>query len=178
MKLSRVWCAVVVALGVVATVPATASAAPEAAAGVMATYDGKRIDLSKGWHGARACAEIAIGDVRCYATTAEANRATQPTGAVTTLGVYDCPSGWVCLWQYKNFEGRRLQWSQAGTKYLADWDFRDRTSAVFLNRIQNGMEATNYVNNWFDEHSFYCAGCAYSNLADSGWDNKIDKIKI
>ncbi|GAA2986426.1 peptidase inhibitor family I36 protein [Streptosporangium longisporum] len=75
---------------------------------IIATYKGKKIDLGKGWQGAQACAEFAVGDVRCYDTATEADLATQPASEVGTLGRPDCPSRWVCLWQDENFTGRRL----------------------------------------------------------------------
>ena len=174
MKLFRTMAMLVAAIGITTTTAAPAMADT----GVIATYHGKRIDLSKGWQGAQACAEFAVGDVRCYDTAAEADTATRPAGEVAAKGMWDCPGTWVCLWQDKNYTGRRLQWSAAGTKKLADWDFRDKTTSVFLNRVQRGMEAVNYRTLGLDDHSFYCASCAYDNLAASGWNDKIDEVKI
>lgn len=180
MRLLRALAVVALSAGLAGTLsaPATAASVRDSGTGIIATYKGKSLDLSKGWQGAQACAEFADGDVRCYDTATEANLATRPVGEMSSLSRSDCPSTWVCLWQDKDFTGRRLQWSAPGTKKLAQWDFRDKTTSVFLNRIQNGMEGINYRSRWLDDHSFYCAGCAYNNLADSGWDNKIDEVKI
>jgi hypothetical protein len=180
MRLFRTLGAIVLSVGLTSALPGPATAAPahDFGNGIIATYKGKSIDLSQGWQGAQACAQFAIDDVRCYDTAAEANLATQPTGKMSTLGRPDCPSTWVCIWEHADFAGRRLQWSEPGAKKLANWNFENQTSSVFLNRIQRGMEAINYRNEWWDQRINYCAGCAYNNLADHGWNDKIDEVKI
>ncbi|MFE3129595.1 peptidase inhibitor family I36 protein [Streptomyces hydrogenans] len=122
---------------------------------VIATYKGKKIDLSKGWQGAQACSEIPSGEVYCYDTPEQADRAlaamlpaatdarsgdtsAKITGELSPTAISDCAYGWVCLWEHSNYTGRRLQWSAGGTKQLSDWDFRDQASSGCVNRNMGG----------------------------------------
>jgi hypothetical protein len=171
-------------IAVLAATPALAQAAPSAGTGtgIVASYKGKKIDLSKGWQGAQACAEFAIGDVRCYDTTQEADQAI--TGGFQTMASGDCPSGWVCLWESGNYAGRRLQWSASGTKKLADWDFRDKASAAFARRPQGGIECIDYRTGQPDPHLFLAVATYYpelvriSHVYGGSWNDKIDEIRI
>jgi hypothetical protein len=170
------------AVGVFGT-PGSASAATGAVHGVSASYRGSQIDLAKGWNGAQACAEFAPGDVRCYDSTAQADQATG--GGLQPMALYDCPSGWVCLWQSINYKGRRLQWSSAGTKKLAQWGFRDQASSAALMRPQGGAECTDYRSGGLpDPHLFLRAGAGYSDFRQisytygGNWNDKVDQISI
>jgi peptidase inhibitor family I36 len=88
--------------------------------GVTAVYDGQTINLKDGWAGAQSCISYSSTDVHCYATAAEADVVLGYTRAADPLvqralvegsslaAVPDCASGWVCLWEAINGEGRRL----------------------------------------------------------------------
>lgn len=47
----------------------------------------------------------------------------------------DCRAGWVCLFEHSNFQGRRLQWSDPGTRIrrLSDYGFNDKMSSWINN---------------------------------------------
>ncbi|MER5311531.1 peptidase inhibitor family I36 protein [Streptomyces sp. NPDC002773] len=179
MRLARTLVPVVTALCALTAGTATATAAPEPSATpefgfatqdketqlqqelakskpVIATYKGKKIDLSQGWQGAQACSEVPSGEVFCYDTVAQADRAlaalapaaekgrksagvaAKETGQLGPTAASDCTYGWVCLWEHSNFSGRRLQWSAKGTKQLSDWSFRDQASSGCVNRDMQG----------------------------------------
>jgi hypothetical protein len=193
---------------VLATSVVTLGATPVAAyagvgngGGIVASYHGKKINLRDGWAGAQACAEFAVGDVRCYDTTAEADRAVRPAagtaapaapaaaGAAGAAGdvhadaLGDCVYGWVCLWQDDNYKGRRLQWSAPGTKKLADWNFRDKASSGAVNRVQGGVECVDYRTGLPDPRMFLGAGGAYRfptvDYPYGGtWNDRVDEIKM
>lgn len=62
-----------VAVLAIATAPANAAEDPVTGAdnpvpttAVIATHNGKQIDLADGWDGATICTEVAVDDVRCY----------------------------------------------------------------------------------------------------------------
>ncbi|MET9443098.1 peptidase inhibitor family I36 protein [Streptomyces sp. NPDC006610] len=179
MRRARILVPVVAALCAVAASTTTSTAAPEPTASpevglatpaeeaalqkqlaeskpVIATYKGKRINLADGWQGAQACSEVPSGEVYCYDSAEEADRALAAI-APAAAGGYgkraalakaggefgptawsDCAWGWVCLWEHSNFTGRRLQWSADGTKQLGDWDFRDQASSGCVRRDQGG----------------------------------------
>ncbi|HEY0536572.1 MAG TPA: peptidase inhibitor family I36 protein [Actinoplanes sp.] len=182
----RRWTVALVATGITLVVGAfgaggEAAAATGAAGGVLASYRGGQIDLSRGWSGAQACAEFAPGDVRCYDSTAQADQA---TGELRPMALYDCPNGWVCLWQSINFKGRRLQWSSSGTKKLAQWGFRDQASSAALMRPQGGAECTDYRSGLPDPHLFLRADASYSDFRNisyvygGNWNDRVDQISM
>ncbi|MEU5977898.1 peptidase inhibitor family I36 protein [Streptomyces sp. NPDC047315] len=123
---------------------------------VVATYEGRQINLAEGWQGAQACTEVPSGKVYCFDTAEEADRAlavvapaaaaeakrnAAPAGARGALGTMapsDCAYGYLCLWEHSDYTGRRLQWSASGTKQLSDWDFRDKASAGCAYRVSGG----------------------------------------
>ncbi len=184
MNVRRTMTALAMGLAFAAVAPATAQAAAPASTGIIADYNGKKIDLSKTWGDAQACAEIKIGDVRCYDTEAEANRATNTAGGVSTKASGDCPSGYVCLWANSNFTGRRLQWSAHGTKTLGQYGFRDKASSVFARRPIGGVEGVDYRTGRPDPHVFLAAATYYDNLQEvdyvygGTWNDRFDEISI
>lgn len=122
---------------------------------VIATYNGREINLANGWQGAQACTEVPSGEVYCYDSTEEADealplidpageklRAAQADAAAKTdagiLAFDDCLYPYVCLFENGNGGDRGLQWSADGTKQLADWDFRDKASSGCVNRLTGG----------------------------------------
>lgn len=109
----------------------TAQADPTADRGTRATFDGRGIDLSGGWQGARACAVFAADDVRCYDTTEAADRASGYDRAADPLAARApaCASGWVCLYQYENGGGRRLIFNDEYWDNLGNYGFDNKTSS-------------------------------------------------
>ncbi|MFF3401494.1 peptidase inhibitor family I36 protein [Streptomyces sp. NPDC002659] len=150
-KAARIFAACTVAAAVLAGAGATAQAAPQPATeggskaghGVIASLRGERVDLSKGWQGGKACVVLTRTDVRCYASYAEANAASpanshsSQTHAATpnrVLGTANCPSGWVCIYEHSNFDGRRLQFSDEYWMSLAPYGFERMTSSWHNNQ--------------------------------------------
>lgn len=168
---------------------------------VIATYQGKEINLAEGWQGAQACTETPGGKVYCYASAQEADRALptiDPAAAAETakaaarvksLGIAgpmasgDCSAPYVCLWENSNYTGRRLQWSASGTKQLSDWDFRDTASSGCVNRVTGGATV-------YDDRSLlpdpYMAlgnlGCydftTVGYPTGGSWNDKADYIEL
>ncbi len=151
---------------------------------IMASYQGKRINLANGWQGAQICVEQAANDVRCYASAKEYTKDLgRRTKAIKSLAWSDCPSGYACLWEHINYEGRRLQWRDPGIKNLADWGFRDQASSV-NNRRQGGLELVDFRGLQIDPILFVRAGQYVSDLTrvaypyGGTWNDKVDRIKL
>jgi hypothetical protein len=149
--------------------------------GVLATYNGKQIDLAQGWQGADVCSEEALGKVECYDLAPQAKLSTEP-GAKGTI--YDCPSGFACLWQHAGAEGRRLQFHDPGTRDLAKWNFRDKATGAFNNRAIYGFELIDVRSFQPDRHLFIGVG-QYVNLSKesypgpgSNWNDRVDKVHL
>ncbi|MFD8144084.1 peptidase inhibitor family I36 protein [Streptomyces sp. NPDC059708] len=173
---------------------------------VIATYNGRQIDLSKGWQGAQVCAEALNGQVNCFDTQSEANAALvnenaavakresaigktpgkgapaqAPTG---TNASGDCSFGWICIWEHSDYSGRRLQWSEKGTKNLSNWGFRDQASSGCVNRYQNGAALVDFRDFMPDPIMLMGAGSCYDftrigyNYGGGSWNDKADAIEV
>ncbi|MEV5441639.1 peptidase inhibitor family I36 protein [Streptomyces sp. NPDC052644] len=224
MRLARALVPVVTALCTLTAGTATATAAPEPSASpefgfatqdkdaqlqqelnkskpVIATYKGKKIDLSKGWQGAQACSEMPSGEVHCYDTAAEADQAlaalipaaekgrksagvaARESGPLGPAASSDCVFGWVCLWEHSNYTGRRLQWDLEGTKQLSDWGFRDQASSGCVNRKAQGALVYDARSAMPDPYMVMGNGYCYdftkaSYWSGGNWNDKADYIEM
>lgn len=157
-------------LGITMASQVPATAAP---VGVLASYQGRVIDLGKGWDGAQVCAEYAVGDVRCYSNDQAAS------GDFAISDVNDCKISWVCLWEDIGNQGRKLQWNVAGTKKLEVWGFRDKASSAALHRAQSGAQLTNYRTSVLpDQHVALRADAIYEDFRQFNFNDKADEIKV
>ncbi|MGW7292373.1 peptidase inhibitor family I36 protein [Streptomyces xiamenensis] len=166
--------------------------------GVVAQYRGVEINLLDGWQDASICIEVDLGDARCYDSVEEADRDLSlydlnegtdreiPEGDISIAASSDCPWGWVCLWEYKNYSssGRLLMWSQPGTKNLGDWNFRDKASSACVARNQGGVEVHDWRTLMPDPWMVLGAGYCYNDFSKisypygGNWDNRADSIKM
>jgi hypothetical protein len=141
------------------------------AVGVLASYQGTTIDLSRG----REDAEFAAGDARCFRTPQDFAATTSEFGIAA---VEDCKTTWVCLWEHINHTGRRLQWNASGSKKLADWGFRDQASSAALHRLQGGATLVNYITVFPDQKAYLGANQIHPDFRSLGWDDKADEIQV
>lgn len=144
-------CAVVVALGVTGLAsPAIASPSSQAPRETsLASFQGRTIDLSKSWEGAKACAVLSRTEVRCYASREEekadlASLATSTSasrgagGPIGTLDWNGCDEEWLCIYEHASFGGRKLSFNDEYWHDLDNWGFVDMTSSFTNN--QGGRE--------------------------------------
>ncbi|MFE2178021.1 peptidase inhibitor family I36 protein [Kitasatospora sp. NPDC058115] len=170
---------------------------------VIATYKGEKIDLGKGWNGARVCTEVTGGAVYCHDSVAEADAAlavidpalaeaartakAAPAAAsgvvLTPQATSDCGYGWACLWEHSTFSGTLLRWSQPGTKYLSDWSFRDMASSACVYRSVGDMQIyddrTLQPDPSLNLSNGYCydfTGLGYPY--GGNWNDKVDYINL
>ncbi|MER6773997.1 peptidase inhibitor family I36 protein [Streptomyces bacillaris] len=168
---------------------------------VIATYNGRKINLADGWQGAQACSEVPSGEVHCYDTTEKADQAlaaiasttvrspesggssAKPGGAFGPAAIEDCAYGYVCLWEHANYAGRRLQWSAPGVKQLKDWNFRDQASSACVNRDRYGVLAydarTGLPDPYVTLAARYCAKFTNASYPTGGtFNDKVDYIEM
>jgi hypothetical protein len=154
------------ALGVLVTTGA-AQAQPSSGHGALASYQGKTIDLSEGWQGAHTCAVFTQDDIRCYSTATAGEKASGYQRATDTMAldaevgaaaVPACARDWLCLYQYKNGEGKRLIFQDEEWQNLDDYGFDNKPSS--------------WRNNQGDTDK---GGLArYADGSTSGWNIKLD----
>ncbi|MFC8722583.1 peptidase inhibitor family I36 protein [Kitasatospora sp. NPDC057198] len=167
---------------------------------VIATYHGKRIDLSEGWAGASVCTEVPGGAVYCHDSLAEADAAlpeiapalaeaakaapaVRADGLASPQAISDCTAGWACLYEHSDYSGRILRWSEAGTKNLDDWSFRDTASSACVNRSSGGMsvydERSFLPDPWMSLGNGYCYDFTTVSYPTGGnWNDKADYVEL
>ncbi|MGW1882288.1 peptidase inhibitor family I36 protein [Streptomyces sp. NPDC001970] len=183
---------------------------------VIATYKGRKIDLTKGWGTAQVCSEYPDLTVKCFDNDAQAQadmaayakkdsrvlprapkgrsamlapkspaaKAPDARGTRAAAAVTSCAYGWVCVYQDANWKGRKLQWSEGGTKSLGQYDFRDKTSSTCNNDEIGGMGLIDYRNNLPDPEIITPLGGCKSNLANDdypgigtgSWNDRADAL--
>ncbi|MFD4636164.1 peptidase inhibitor family I36 protein [Lentzea sp. NPDC058436] len=179
-KIARLAAAGLAALGLMAVVPSTAGAVES---GVLATYNGNTIDLAQGWEGATVCAQT-DGGVHCYDDDAAYRTATNlpasQDGGLGTASVDDCPPLWKCLWDNRNYSGRRLQWRDPGDFGLAQYGFRNRANSAANRKVQGGFHLWDVDPVW--DKVIHVPGS--SGIPDLGaypsgnWNNKVDAVVV
>ncbi|MFJ7423958.1 peptidase inhibitor family I36 protein [Streptomyces uncialis] len=163
---------------------------------VIATYEGREINLADGWQGAQACIEDPSAKVYCYATAAEANQhvarislaskaASEPPVPIEAgpTAIADCIYGWVCLFEHSNYSGRMLKWSAGGTKKLGDWNFRDEASSGCVNRRIGGAlvydSRTALPDPYMALGNGYCYKFPSASYPTGGnWNDKADYVQM
>lgn len=118
----------------------------------QAQYNGRTIDLSRGWQGAVACNVYSPTRVECFDTMTDANRAAgdllppqnHTEGTVVALAEPACPrrtinpdSYWFCLYQNIDYGGQTLRFADEYWQSLHTYNFAWRTSS-FYNRQSDG----------------------------------------
>jgi hypothetical protein len=66
--------------------------------------------------------------------------------ALSASAVHGCPSGWYCVYQDRDWRGRRLQFSDCSRNDLSNYGFRDQTSSWVNNgphrvQVKNDLTA-------------------------------------
>lgn len=149
-RTATVLAASVVLLGVWVT-PGIAGVEPQVEQGALASFEGGTIDMSEGWQGAQTCAVFATDDVRCYGSAEAADRATgydratDPLAAKATArelaALPACADDWLCLYQYKDGDGRRLIFQDEKWQNLEEYGFNNMTSSWRNNQDDAGYLA-------------------------------------
>lgn len=129
------------------------------------------------------CTEGADARMRCYATEADYRSAEGVAPAEAgTLDMYDCPSGYFCLWEWPEFGGSRVQYRTSGTKNLSS-AWRDRGSSYY-NRREAGGRLVDVRTAMPDPNLYFPAWGYHRDLGKQDyvyggtWNNKVDRIVL
>ncbi|MET9856275.1 hypothetical protein ABZY57_25445 [Streptomyces sp. NPDC006450] len=157
----------------VGSVTAMASSAQANGASVVASFEGKKIDLSKGWGAAQAC-NVKRSGITCFRTTAESDKAARQAAAAGTFGAQGYCSTPLRLYEHGNYNpngGRVLSFYDSGYwQNLGDWGFNDQTSSY-----RTGSCATTFAeHNWGGGAQAYVGAWVNDPAMGSGWWN--DKV--
>ncbi|UJW32576.1 peptidase inhibitor family I36 protein [Saccharothrix sp. AJ9571] len=106
-------------------------------------------------------------------TPAQAASPVTRAGDVSITAWSDCPSGWLCLWEHANGQGRMARF-QSGTVDLRDYNLQDQASSLW-NRTEVAWCA--YSGSGHIGDRLLIGAGQRINLADVGWDNKIDSVR-
>jgi len=147
--------------------------------GVIASFEGQQIDLSKDWGDAQACV-IAPDGARCYRTeremdAAEGDPAAQaaPSGGVVALAA--CSSS-VRLYDGTSYSGNVLQLTTRGVYHnLASLGFDNLTSSYKIGACSARFYDTTSGSTLYPGSTIANAS-ATSML--SGWNNRVGSVYI
>ncbi|MFF3214809.1 peptidase inhibitor family I36 protein [Streptomyces sp. NPDC002886] len=103
---------------------------------------------------------------------------------LAAAGTPTCSFGWVCIWEHKDWDGRKLQWSEDGTKTLGQYGFRDQTTSTCNNDQIGGMGLVDYRDNMPDPEIITGLGGCLSNLSNNdypgigtgSWNDRADAL--
>jgi hypothetical protein len=164
--------AVLVALAATVICPTVAHAAVKADAPVLATFEGKTINLATGWGAATACVQRANGTV-CYRTEAELDQqlATEPPTMVAAV----CSSS-VRLYRGAGFTLTVLALTTRQTVLnLSNYGFDNDTSSYKIGACSAGLYGAPSLGSPYPGST--AANASAANMV-SGWDNTISSVYI
>lgn len=161
---------------ILGVVGAPAQAAAPGVGSVRASFGTVMFDMAKGWGAARSCVVFSRTSVRCYASNEQADTAlgysaaADPlvNGLVAGAEAPACASGWLCLYENANGEGRRLQFRDEFWNYLSVYDF-DRQASSWRNN-QGGSDIS-YLS-LYNRTTVYSCGASSFALTLGGYDNQ------
>jgi hypothetical protein len=148
----------------------------------IAEYNGRMIDLSQGWEGAKVCAEQEDSSFRCYEDDS-AYRTAEGIGAPDdefgTRDLADCAAGYLCLWDDQDGGGRRVQFNQPGRHDLESVGFRNSANSVgnHRNAIALLWDSGHQVSPVAGKNRIYSPLSAIQGPSGT-WNNKIDVVEL
>lgn len=170
-----------VALVAVATsiLPPSSQALAQASTPKSATFDGRLIDLSKGWGEAAAC-NTDGRSTRCFRTEAEMDQSlaeehskTSPSPADSTL-LAACSTG-LRLYDGSSFTGTVLTVSTSGVWVnLSTYGFDNRTTSYRVGACDSYFaESTGGGGAWYPGNT---AAWAQASSMAAGWNDRVSSV--
>ena len=172
-------------------VPATGSAVGAAPAdsvpsdGVIATYNGRQINLEDGWQGAQACLAFTLTDLRCYdsrsdipdALVAAARRPAAAAPVAAPLASCSSAGQSVTLYSDINMGGQSLSFQTTSGAWtnLAPYGF-DNTMESWTNTT--GCTARVADGNGGSGDQLTLAARSSSSNVGSTWKNRASSINV
>ncbi len=140
--------------------------------GVVASFEGRSIDLAAGWGEARACYSDGTS-TRCYRTQLEMNAVEQADGTVHPLAV--CASA-LTLYSSTGSGGTSLSLSARGTLIaLSPYGFDNVTSSYQIGACTSRFYDTSSGGTLYPGST--TAGASASSMA-SGWNDRVSSVLI
>lgn len=157
-------------------VTAMASTAQANGASVIASFEGKKIDLSKSWGTARAC-NVKRDGIVCFRTTEQSDaQAARQAGTASTFGAQGYCSTPLRLYEHGYYQGRVLSFYDSGYwQNLGDWGFNDQTSSY-----KTGVCATTFAehNNGGGAQAYVAAWVNDPAMGSGWWNDKVSSIWV
>ncbi len=170
-------CASVGLLAAGLTVAGPASATPPAGNGVIASFENKKIDLSKEWGAAKACG-VWQNAVECFRTVSDLDdKAAAVAKSRTAPGIRARCSTPLQLGEHNSLRGRVLRFYDRGSwQNLGSYNFNDKTSSYRTGACTAHLAEHN------DGRGYWYPGNTgpnhYEASMRSGWNDRVSSIKI
>ncbi|MFI8364263.1 hypothetical protein ACIGD1_29400 [Streptomyces sp. NPDC085612] len=176
-KFLAVACAAAAMAGAGWAAGAPAAAAQPAQRGVVASFDGTAIDLSRGWGAARACG-VWQGAVACFRSVEELDRkaADEARSRLASVALAACSTP-LQLGEHNDLRGRVLRFYDRGFwQNLGGYGFNDQTSSYRTGACTAHLAEHN------DGQGYWYPGNTgpnhYESGMRSGWNDRVSSIKI
>lgn len=176
-------CPAVVAVGLLGSAAATTAAADQASAAMLASFEGRTVDLSKGWGAAQACVEI-DGALSCYRSEAEMDVAhpelgVSPSAAKPADGVVpmaECSSS-LRLYDGTNYATPMITLTTRQTVHnLSNYGFDKKTSSYRVGACAARLH--NAANLGGSKYPGPTSANSSSATMQSGWKNTISSARL
>lgn len=185
------------------SVPAAASGEAHRARPAAATFEGRAIDLTRGWGDARTCVVWnQDGETTCYRTEQAADAAVArrdraaaraatgdpavalpllvgtavwtPWADVPQLQLASSCSGWLSLYEHNGYAGRSLRFRDRGYyQDLAAWGFANQTSS-----FQVGPCGVTFRDGAWTSYPGWTGPFASAPSMLAGWNDRVRYLRI
>jgi hypothetical protein len=140
----------------------------------LADFEGRKLDLSKGWDQAKAC--VVAQDAKlleCFRTAKDAEARVETLKA--DYGTYWCSSP-LRLFEHGDHAGRQLMFYDRGyVQDLPDYGFNDQTSSFIVGACTSYLaEHTGLAGAWYPGSTAW----AWVPAMIPGWNDRISSIYI
>lgn len=156
----------------------------------LVKFEGKLIDLSKGWGEAQACVVWATADAsECFRTEAqldaytakineEINSGARQNGG--EVGIMATCSSYLRLYENTNFGGRVLQFASRGYwQNLGDYGFNDETSSYRVGACSSNLAEHSNGGGYYYPGSTSAGSSSSCMCAGStGWNDRVSSVRV
>lgn len=106
------------------------------------------------------------------------NQARGVDESVGTLGTANCSKYYTCLYEDRDFNGRRLAWKDCQFNHLNNWDFTDKTSSYHNNQSTGTVTRVYNWSNGAWVQLWASKAPSSSSYVGSSLNDKADALRV
>lgn len=158
----------------------------------LVKFEGKLIDLSKGWGEAQACVVWDTADAsECFRSEAqleaytakindEINTGTRQVKSTGEVGAMATCSSYLRLYEHSSFGGRVLQFASRGYwQNLGDYGFNDETSSYRVGACSSNLaEHANGGGYYYPGNTSAGTSSSCMCAGSTNWNDRVSSIRV